>query len=171
MATPPTETGDRAGLHSTCRTISQGARSKEKLNSRSGLNVVDARDDTESGQTKGTVHQAEPEGRHSRLAKGSHRDPCGSPPARRPVTRARPVANKTPGGCAQVAFWKLPASRWQSVTKTVDSATIEKDKVVSTDPACDMSKQTKGTIDHAVHFVRHDQDSGQSGRPVQGFGD
>ena len=110
---------------------------EEKLNAL-GLKL-DARDDTESDQTKGTVTKQNPKG-GSKVEKGSTVSVWFSTG---PQTVSVPdVANKSQEEAKSVlesAGFKVGS------VKTVDSGTVEKDKVVSTDPAAN-SKQTKGTI-------------------------
>lgn len=76
-----------------------------------------------------------------------------SPPADRaeyPMWRTR--ARKRPS-----PFWNPPGF-WAGYAKTADSGTVEKDKVVSTDPAAN-SQGIQRTIITLYIFVRHDRDS------------
>ena len=110
---------------------------EEKLNAL-GLKL-DARDDTESDQTKGTVTKQNPKG-GSKVEKGSTVSVWFSTG---PQTVSVPdVANK---GQEEAKSILESAGFKVGSVKTVDSGTVEKDKVVSTDPAAN-SKQTKGTI-------------------------
>ncbi|ETY70487.1 Stk1 family PASTA domain-containing Ser/Thr kinase [Bifidobacterium moukalabense] len=110
---------------------------EEKLNAL-GLKL-DAREDTESDQTKGTVTKQNPKG-GSKVEKGSTVSVWFSTG---PQTVTVPdVSNRSQEEAKTLlenAGFKVGS------VKTVDSGTIEKDKVVSTDPAAN-SKQTKGTI-------------------------
>ncbi len=130
-----TETVEVPDFTSTSN-ISQD-RVKEQLESL-GLKL-DAREDSSSDQAEGTITKQNPKG-GSKVEKGSTVSVWFSTG---PQTATVPdVSNRS-----QEEAKSLLESAGFTVgsVKTVDSATIDKDKVVSTDPAAN-SKQTKGTI-------------------------
>ena len=106
------------------------ARVEEQLAAK-GLKL-DAREDSDSSEPKGTITKQNPTG-GKKVAKGSTVSVWFSTG---PQSVAVPDVSKS---ILEAAGFKVGNVR------TVDNASIEKDKVVSTDPAAH-SKQTKGTI-------------------------
>ena len=113
------------------------ARVEEQLAAK-GLKL-DAREDSDSSKPKGTITKQNPRG-GKKVAKGSTVSVWFSTG---PQSVAVPdVSNKSQDDAKSI----LEAAGFKvGNVRTVDNASIEKDKVVSTDPAAN-SKQTKGTI-------------------------
>ncbi|MEQ6115396.1 Stk1 family PASTA domain-containing Ser/Thr kinase [Bifidobacterium pseudocatenulatum] len=113
------------------------ARVEEQLAAK-GLKL-DAREDSDSSKPKGTITKQNPRG-GKKVAKGSTVSVWFSTG---PQSVAVPdVSNKSQDDAKSI----LEAAGFKvGNVRTVDNASIEKDKVVSTDPAAH-SKQTKGTI-------------------------
>ncbi|CAG9072080.1 Stk1 family PASTA domain-containing Ser/Thr kinase [Bifidobacterium pseudocatenulatum] len=113
------------------------ARVEEQLAAK-GLKL-DAREDSDSSEPKGTITKQNPTG-GKKVAKGSTVSVWFSTG---PQSVAVPdVSNKSQDDAKSI----LEAAGFKvGNVRTVDNASIEKDKVVSTDPAAH-SKQTKGTI-------------------------
>ena len=113
------------------------ARVEEQLTAK-GLKL-DAREDSDSSKPKGTITKQNPRG-GKKAAKGSTVSVWFSTG---PQSVAVPdVSNKSQDDAKSI----LEAAGFKvGNVRTVDNASIEKDKVVSTDPAAN-SKQTKGTI-------------------------
>ena len=113
------------------------ARVEEQLAAK-GLKL-DAREDSDSSEPKGTITKQNPAG-GKKVAKGSTVSVWFSTG---PQSVAVPdVSNKSQDDAKSI----LEAAGFKvGNVRTVDNASIEKDKVVSTDPAAH-SKQTKGTI-------------------------
>ncbi len=113
------------------------ARVEEQLAAK-GLKL-DAREDSDSSEPKGTITKQNPKG-GKKVAKGSTVSVWFSTG---PQSVAVPdVSNKSQDDAKSI----LEAAGFKvGNVRTVDNASIEKDKVVSTDPAAH-SKQTKGTI-------------------------
>lgn len=113
------------------------ARVEEQLAAK-GLKL-DAREDSDSSKPKGTITKQNPAG-GKKVAKGSTVSVWFSTG---PQSVAVPdVSNKSQDDAKSI----LEAAGFKvGNVRTVDNASIEKDKVVSTDPAAH-SKQTKGTI-------------------------
>ena len=113
------------------------ARVEEQLAAK-GLKL-DAREDSDSSEPKGTITKQNPAG-GKKVAKGSTVSVWFSTG---PQSVAVPdVSNKSQDDAKCI----LEAAGFKvGNVRTVDNASIEKDKVVSTDPAAH-SKQTKGTI-------------------------
>lgn len=113
------------------------ARVEEQLTAK-GLKL-DAREDSDSSKPKGTITKQNPRG-GKKVAKGSTVSVWFSTG---PQSVAVPdVSNKSQDDAKSI----LEAAGFKvGNVRTVDNASIEKDKVVSTDPAAN-SKQTKGTI-------------------------
>jgi len=113
------------------------ARVEEQLAAK-GLKL-DAREDSDSSEPKGTITKQNPTG-GKKVAKGSTVSVWFSTG---PQSVAVPdVSNKSQDDAKSI----LEAAGFKvGNVRTVDNASIEKDKVVSTDPAAN-SKQTKGTI-------------------------
>ena len=113
------------------------ARVEEQLAAK-GLKL-DAREDSDSSEPKGTITKQNPKG-GKKVAKGSTVSVWFSTG---PQSVAVPdVSNKSQDDAKSI----LEAAGFKvGNVRTVDNASIEKDKVVSTDPAAN-SKQTKGTI-------------------------
>ena len=113
------------------------ARVEEQLAAK-GLKL-DAREDSDSSEPKGTITKQNPVG-GKKVAKGSTVSVWFSTG---PQSVAVPdVSNKSQDDAKSI----LEAAGFKvGNVRTVDNASIEKDKVVSTDPAAH-SKQTKGTI-------------------------
>lgn len=113
------------------------ARVEEQLAAK-GLKL-DAREDSDSSEPKGTITKQNPVG-GKKVAKGSTVSVWFSTG---PQSVAVPdVSNKSQDDAKSI----LEAAGFKvGNVRTVDNASIEKDKVVSTDPAAN-SKQTKGTI-------------------------
>ena len=116
--------------------ISQ-ARVEEQLKAL-GLKL-DARDDSTSSQPKGTITKQNPKG-GKKVAKGSTVSIWFSTgPQAVSVPDVSGKTQEEAKGILEAAGFKI------GNVMTVDSASIEKDKVVNTNPAAN-SKQTKGTI-------------------------
>ena len=116
--------------------ISQ-ARVEEQLKAL-GLKL-DARDDSTSSQPKGTITKQNPKG-GKKVAKGSTVSVWFSTgPQAVSVPDVSSKTQEEAKGILEAAGFKI------GNVMTVDSASIEKDKVVNTNPAAH-SKQTKGTI-------------------------
>ena len=116
--------------------ISQ-ARVEEQLKAL-GLKL-DARDDSTSSQPKGTITKQNPKG-GKKVAKGSTVSVWFSTgPQAVSVPDVSGKTQEEAKGILEAAGFKI------GNVMTVDSASIEKDKVVNTNPAAH-SKQTKGTI-------------------------
>lgn len=113
------------------------ARVEEQLTAK-GLKL-DAREDSDSSKPKGTITKQNPRG-GKKVAKGSTVSVWFSTG---PQSVAVPdVSNKSQDDAKSI----LEAAGFKvGNVRTVDNASIEKDKVVSTDPAAN-SKQTEGTI-------------------------
>ena len=113
------------------------ARVEEQLAAK-GLKL-DAREDSDSSKPKGTITKQNPRG-GKKVAKGSTVSVWFSTG---PQSVAVPdVSNKSQDDAKSI----LEAAGFKvGNVRTVDNASIEKDKVVSTDPAAN-SKQTEGTI-------------------------
>ena len=113
------------------------ARVEEQLAAK-GLKL-DAREDSDSSKPKGTITKQNPRG-GKKVSKGSTVSVWFSTG---PQSVAVPdVSNKSQDDAKSI----LEAAGFKvGNVRTVDNASIEKDKVVSTDPAAN-SKQTKGTI-------------------------
>ena len=121
----------------TATTNVSEARVEEQLAAK-GLKL-DAREDSDSSKPKGTITKQNPAG-GKKVAKGSTVSVWFSTG---PQSVAVPdVSNKSQDDAKSI----LEAAGFKvGNVRTVDNASIEKDKVVSTDPAAN-SKQTKGTI-------------------------
>ena len=121
----------------TATTNVSEARVEEQLAAK-GLKL-DAREDSDSSKPKGTITKQNPRG-GKKVAKGSTVSVWFSTG---PQSVAVPdVSNKSQDDAKSI----LEAAGFKvGNVRTVDNASIEKDKVVSTDPAAN-SKQTKGTI-------------------------
>ena len=121
----------------TATTNVSEARVEEQLAAK-GLKL-DAREDSDSSKPKGTITKQNPRG-GKKVAKGSTVSVWFSTGPQSVVVPD--VSNKSQDDAKSI----LEAAGFKvGNVRTVDNASIEKDKVVSTDPAAN-SKQTKGTI-------------------------
>ncbi len=145
----------------TATTNVSEARVEEQLAAK-GLKL-DAREDSDSSKPKGTSRSRNPRGgkKSPRASRFPYRFSTG------PQSVAVPdVSNKSQDDAKSI----LEAAGFKvGNVRTGTNASIEKNKVVSTDPAAN-SKQTKGTIITLYISSGMTQYSRQSDRTAEGFG-